>query len=162
MANDAGIISIKHLVPPSNISRYLRYFDDIKVLVGERDPRDIYIFEKYILKGTVVPIDDIENFCRWFEATRVCRKSENMNTDQILLVQFEDLIYKYDETTEKIKDFLELHEENHINKLEFFNPEISVKNTRLFADEKYKNEAENMQYIEKRLTEYLYDYSEIK
>ena len=55
-------IMVDQIVPPTNLKRYLRYFDDIKVFVVDRDPRDIYILEKKVWKGNVVPTESVELF----------------------------------------------------------------------------------------------------
>lgn len=43
---DIGFSGSKALIPTSNISRYVRYVQDLRVIVVDRDPRDIYLMEK--------------------------------------------------------------------------------------------------------------------
>ena len=44
---NAPMLMVDQLVPPSEIWRYLPFFDDIRVIVVDRDPRDLYILEKF-------------------------------------------------------------------------------------------------------------------
>ena len=48
---NANNLMVDQIVPPSNLQRYVRYFDNIKVFVVERDPRDVYLLEKKNLEG---------------------------------------------------------------------------------------------------------------
>ena len=50
-------LMVDQIVPPSNIQRFVRYFKDIKVIVVDRDPRDLYILAKYVWKDPVVPCE---------------------------------------------------------------------------------------------------------
>lgn len=147
-------IMVDQIIPPTNLKRYLRYFDDIKVLVVDRDPRDIYILEKKVWKGNVVPTESVELFCEWYQYTRAHREYEEINTENTMFVQFEDLIYKYDETVGKIETFLNFDSKNHIEKKKYLIPEKSKKNTRVWKQ--YPESAEEIRYIEKKLRKYLY------
>lgn len=149
-------VMIDQLFPPNHIDKYVRYFDNIKVITVERDPRDIYLLEKCEWKGTIVP-HDVETFCKWWGATRKHRLTENMNTEYSLFIQFEDLIYHYDETVNKVERFLELDNKNHINHKKYLDPNISIKNTKLYEMDKYKKYADEIKYIEENLSEYLYN-----
>ena len=72
---------------------------------------------------------------------------------KIMRIHFEDLIYDYENTKKKLIKFLNFQSKKHINKLKRFNPEVSIKNTRLFDNEKYSCESK---IIEEKLREYLY------
>ena len=51
------------LVPSSNIEKYLRYFKDIKVVVVDRDQRDLFLFGKYNWRDGVIPTN-VEEFSK--------------------------------------------------------------------------------------------------
>lgn len=152
-------IMVDQIVPPSNLNRYLRYFNNIKVFVVDRDPRDLYLLEKYIWKGKVIPTDNVEIFCKWYNYTREHRKTEVYDKRRVMFIQFEDLIYKYNDTTERIKNWLGYNEINHSLKGKYLDPSKSIKNTQLWK--KIKNVNSEIIYIEKHLKEYLYDYSSL-
>lgn len=146
-------IIVDQIVPPSNIDRYLRYFNDIKVFVVDRDPRDIYLLEKYIWKGKVVPVENVKIFCQWYKYTRKHRKTEIYNNN-VMFIQFEELIYNYDAIIERIEKWLGINSSMHIDKLKKLNPKKSINNTRIW--EKNDVNQEEIKYIEKELKEYIY------
>lgn len=153
-------IIVDQLLSPSNLERYVRYFNDIFIYVVDRDPRDLFILEKYIWKGTIIPVENVELFCKWYLYTRKHRKFDKKILSNVRFIQFEDLIYKYDETIIGIQRDLGLTNENHIEKYKHLNPKISISNTKLWT--RYKLNDEDIQYIETTLSEYLYDYSKIQ
>lgn len=156
---NAPMLMVDQLLPSSEIGRFLPYFDDIKTIVVERDPRDLYILEKFVWKGCLIPTDDVQTFCKWYRYTRAHRKTEVFDPEHILLIQFEDLIYHYDETAAKLRDWLGLKEEDHTMKLQKLDPAKSIRNTRLW--EKY-DIGSDLDVIKTELAEYLYDYSDIE
>ena len=137
---------VKHLVTANDPLSCLRYIKNGKVIIVDRDPRDLYIsaVEEY---AKCFPTKNIEDFVKYYSAWRI---KDKVLDDRILRIQYEDLDYDYDETIKKIEKFLNI--KNHLNKYMYFNPNKSINNTQLF---KYANEVE---YIEKNLKEYLYDF----
>lgn len=152
-------IMVDQLVPASNTMHYLKFFNDIKVVCVDRDPRDLYVLQKERFHECVIP-EDVQQFCLWYKATRAHKAFEHDDKTKILRINFEDLIYKYDEMSAKILEFCGISMSHHVNKRQLFNPDISKKNTRLFVDfaQKYSNE---IKYIEKELGSSLYDYASI-
>lgn len=148
-------LMIDQLFPSSNINHFLDYIEDVFVFVVDRDPRDVYISYKYLYPNSIVP-SNVEDFCKWYRYCRSSRKTENWNSNHVLFVQFEDLIYKYKETTTAICSFLGVREANHVRPFTFFNPEKSKNNTRLWT--KYSKYKQEIDIIEKSLSEYLYYY----
>ncbi len=142
---------------PFNLYRVDNYFcDRLKVIVVERDPRDIFIINKYIWqkKQICVPMPlDVHEFCKYYKRMRESEKQCNSN--KVLRVKFEDLIYNYENELKRITDFLGFTEKDHVYKKTRFNPEISIKNTQLFNNPKYIEEAK---IIEKNLEDYLYNF----
>lgn len=151
---------VDQLLPPMNLKRYLRYFNNnIQVVVVDRDPRDLFVLDKYIWKDGVIP-NEVTTFCKWYKYTREHRKYENMNTNQVKFVKFEDLVYRYKATTQLLDKWLNLDESEHEKKGEIFNPNISVKNTHVWG--KYPKADREIKYIEDNLEEYLYSFPEDK
>ena len=154
----APYLLLDQLIPSTNIKRHMRYLDNIKVFVVDRDPRDVYLLSKYVWKDGMVP-SDLALFCKWFEYARSQKDIENSDPENILFLKFEDLIYKYDETTEKIREWVGISECNHKNKFKYLDPSKSIKNTRYWISHpEYTDEAN---YIAEHLKEYLYDYDDI-
>lgn len=144
-------VFLDQAVPCSNVARYSNYFNDIKVFVVDRDPRDIYLLAKHVWKSRIIPIQNVEDFCIWYDLTRKHRETEKYESN-VMFLYFEDLIYKYSETKGRVEKFLELENINP-NKTHF-DPNKSIKNTKLW--ERYPNENENIKIIEKMLEKYLY------
>lgn len=93
------------LTPSSNIKRCLRYFDDnFRTIIVDRDPRDIFVINKTVWKTDIVPTD-VEKFCKWFEFTHSCGKGQEEDRRKVLKIQFEDLIYNYDDSVKVIESF---------------------------------------------------------
>lgn len=151
-AEDSRYVVLDQLVHPNNIPRYLRYVNDLKVIVVDRDPRDIYIeqinFEEHTLPK------DVNEFCTVYRDIR-----KQTNTDEsgsVLQIKFEDLIYNYDDCTKEIMKFVGLDESERVCPRKYFNPDRSIKNTKLW--EKYPQFAEAVKIIERELPEFLYQY----
>lgn len=148
-------IMVDQLVPPTNTSHYLKFFNDIKVICVDRDPRDLYVLEKEIWHGSVVP-KNVDEFCIWYKTTRAHRAIENDDKEKILRIRFEDMVYRYEEMVEYILRFVGIDKINHIKPKTLFNPEISVNNTQVFK--KYPKLIADIKYIEEHLGEYLYKF----
>lgn len=155
VSGGAETIMVDQLVPPSNLKRFLRYFNDLQVIVVDRDPRDVWVLEKYVWKDGVIPNEDVETFCKWFRYTRNHRKKEQFDTDSVLLIQFEDLIFHYDEMVSRIEQWAHLSPEDHTKPRSRFDPSKSVKNTQTWLRLPGIPESE-IAYIERMLSEYLY------
>lgn len=153
---DLPFLFVNQLVSPSNVDRYTAYFDDIKVVIVDRDPRDLYIAANKVYCEGIIPADNVMDFCEWYRVTREHRKYEKHDGEKALFVHFEDLIYKYDETTNRVIDFLGMNRDDHVSKKKYFNPSKSIRGTKLI--EKYPEFKEDIKYIEDHLSEYTYKY----
>ncbi|EHC03584.1 hypothetical protein ACS60V_05400 [Streptococcus suis] len=160
-ANPEGLpfLEVDQLVPSQNLNRILRYFsDDITVFIVDRDPRDVYTSNRFYWKENICPTDDVNTFCDWFLYTRKSGKVESYNTNQVIKLRFEDMIYKYDETVAKIEMLTGLDNSLHSMQFKKFNPQQSVNNTQIWK--KHNIEVE-IKVIEERLAEYLYPFDEV-
>ena len=86
---------------------------------------------------------------------RLHQKTE-LNDSRVLRIMFEDLIFKYESSLKSIYEFLGLTFENHIKKGVFFNPDISIKNTKLWNDKGASKYKDQINIIEQELGEYCY------
>ena len=151
----AEYVMIDQLLPPSNVYQYLNYFDDnIRVVVVERDPRDVYLYTKVYAREKIIPYDDVKEFCRWYEITRRHRKTEIYDPQKVLFLHFEDLIYRYEETRDRLVAFVGMDSKDHIHPLTTFDPAVSIHNTNMKG--KFPQYRDDVVYIEKTLAEYLY------
>lgn len=141
---------VDQLVPATNTMRYCRYFDSIKVVAIDRDPRDLYYLEKYYWKGSIVPSEP-EMFVNWYKTTRAHKKYELGEENYVLRIQFEDLVFKYDLVVSEIEKFTGLKEENHVEYKKHFNPQKSKDNIGKWKND--KKEYSNIRKIEQLLPE---------
>lgn len=150
-------IILDQFLLPFNLFRVDNYFDDLlKVIVVERDPRDVFIINKYIWQKKQIGVPfptEVKQFCQVYKKMRESEKE--CHSDKVLRIKFEDLIYNYEDTITKITKFLRFKESDHINKKTRFIPELSIKNTQLFRKDEYLEES---RIIEKELKEYLYNF----
>ncbi len=158
MGSSQETLVLDQLLLPYNLHRFDRYFkDDVEVFVVERDPRDVFITNKYYWAKQNVPIPyptDVEEFCAYYKKMRKMEK--DAENEHIHRIQFEDLIYRYEETVNDVFSAVGVQKEQHIRKRQAFDPEKSMNNTQLFlANAQYKKECE---IIEKELQPYLYTF----
>ena len=150
-------IILDQFLLPFNLFRVDNYFDDrLKAIVVERDPRDVFIINKYIWqqKQICVPFPlDVNEFCDFYKKMR--KSEKKCNSDKVLRIKFEDLIYNYDDEVKIIAKFLGFTSKDHINMKSRFNPDVSIKNTQLFRKKGYQEESK---VIEEKLKDYLYDF----
>lgn len=150
VASDKEYVMADQMIPINNYERYKRYFDDIKCVVVDRDPRDVFIYVKHILNERNVPYQRIEQFCEWY---RFSHELVEKNPE-VLYIHFEDLVLNYEEYAKRVIDFYGVEKSEHKYQYNFFQPEISKQGIGMWK--KYPEEATNIGYIEEHLKEYLY------
>jgi len=134
----------------------MKYFNNPKAIVVDRDPRDLYLYSKNILYDKfkrIFPADNVADFVVLYKNMRKGMPYLIPSPD-ILNIRFEDMVYEYEQTTKKIIDFLEL--KSHDRPKSFFNPKESIGNTQL--SQVYPCDKKDVLYIEKELPEYLYPF----
>jgi len=142
------------LILPYNKEKFDPLFPNLKQIVVDRDPRDVYLDAK---NYNAYPItQDIESFISFYETSRKINKA--INNDSTLLIQFEDLIYNYDETTKKVVDFLDIDFSTHSKKFSRLDPKVSVKNTQTWLREENSGYIKDMDVVRERLSEWCYDF----
>ncbi len=145
-------IVLDQLVPGNAPMRYLRYVRDLKVIVVDRDPRDLYIHHQKHCDHKL-PSDPYQ-FCEYYRDIR--RKTEIVSSDDVLYVTFEDMIYKYDEMVKKVMNFVGIDVSHHVSPKSHFNPEVSIKGTQQWNS--YPQYLDAVKIIESELPDYLYHY----
>lgn len=146
-------LMLDQFVPTMNIKRYMRYMDNLKVIIVDRDPRDTYL--NMMRLGDHVLPKDPHQFCTVYRDIRRTLDEETKN-ENVIYVRFEDLIYKYDETAKRLIDFVGIKEENHVRPKSVFKPEVSKNNTQQWKN--YPQLENEMKIIEEKCKEYLYTF----
>ena len=136
--DNSPVLLLDHLLFPHNAYKIDRFFDDdFRLIVVNRDIRDMYALCKYVWtsRGFVSPYPDTPEafLSHWTNMKRAERRTDNPN---VLYINFEDLVYKYDETVAKIEKFAGLTPEQHLHPRTRFIPENSINNTQNFRIKK--------------------------
>lgn len=130
----------------------MEFIDGVKTIIVVRDPRDIYVttllHRDY---SRFMPNYDVEEFIKYYRTLNSFIETSG-NT---LIIQYEDIIYKYVETCRIVMDFLGLDTWPK-REFELFNPLVSVKYTNRVS--LYEKVPDDISIIEKKLPEYLYDF----
>jgi len=106
-----------------DIERDKQYFDNLKTIIVYRDPRDVYYYAKS-KNVEWIAHDDVDSFINWYNI--ILRKFNDVKSKDVLLVRFEDLVAKYEETVQQIEQYVGLN--NHTYKYKNLDPTRSVKN----------------------------------
>ena len=150
-------LALDQLVPPENTSEFLKYFNNnLKIIIVDRDPRDLYLLERFEYKETWVPYQNIEDYIKWYRQIREHRNEEQIDNENVMFVNFEDFIYKYDKTINDVLDFCNIDKSQWEDKKEYFNPDISIKNTKKWLA--YPEAQIEIKMIEQELKEFLVEY----
>ncbi|MGM9552429.1 MAG: sulfotransferase domain-containing protein [Clostridia bacterium] len=154
-----GSLLMDHCILPHNLYRIDRYLGNMKVILVDRDPRDVFIPVMNEVKSKNVSPRvpcDIEDFILFWKKLRSSVKKADSKS--ILRIRFEDMFYNYEESVRLIEDFCGLDAKDHVDKYKYFNPEKSIKHLKTFSNcSEYEKEIKR---IEESLTEYLYDFPE--
>ena len=145
------------LLLPQNVYRIDRYFDDnVRVIIVDRDPRDVFILNKYFWKpkDQMVPLP--LDACSFSNMYRKIREMKTFDDQRILKIHFEDLVYNYKNTVNNIESFLDLNANEHYKQFQFFKPEKSIVNTQLFNHKEFAQDEINT--IKEQLSDYLYEF----
>ena len=144
---------IDQMIAGNYPERYLRYVKDLKVIIVDRDPRDLYIH--MVLHNDQKLPHDVSQFCDIYKDIR--HRMGRIDEDKVLYLNFEDMIYSYHETTKKVMSFVGVSESHHVAPFSHFDPQKSIKGTKQWL--KHPEFNHEISYIEKELPEFLYDYS---
>ncbi len=152
--NPNGMVILDQAIAPWCLSPMEHYFRGSKLIVVDRDPRDIYagLLRRKVLIGQELadnhnPYVYVDFFNKLRENIKDLKKDP-----QVLCIQFEDLILNYDRTVDLVQNFLGLSDKDHKDVHKYFDPNISKKNINIYKN--YLNEKE-IKVLEKELQEYL-------
>ena len=146
-------IILDQAVPAQHPMKAFDYFNDAKVIVVDRDPRDIYcdLIELRRLIGSDIAVThDVGKFVKWHKKYR---EGNQLVNERILRIQFEDLVLHYEDTVNRIVDFVGDDAMTHVQQFEYFDPAISRKNVGKYLNFPYQDE---IRVLEQELKDYLY------
>jgi len=150
-----SIIVMSNVLEPFNPHRSMRFFKNIKSIVIDRDPRDIYLAawdytNRDGSKGWKSTLGkDVKDFVRRFRIYR--DNCSNNRNDDMLTLSFEDLVLHYEDTLKTVYKFLDIDESVHNKKKCFFDPEVSKVGVGRWKE---TSREEEIDYIYKNLRDY--------
>lgn len=131
-----------------------RYTDDLKIIIVDRDPRDLYIHDVKMYEEHILA-PEAKDFAVQYRRMR--REVVKDDPQKVLRVKYEELIWEYDKTIQKVFDFLGIDPSvHHVARKKFFNPAISINGTQLWK--RYPQYAKEVKFIENELKDMLYQY----
>lgn len=141
-----------HLIWPQQIEEFADYLDpNLRIIVTQRDIRDVFIKNKYLSRVPFFPTD-MDDFIDVY--SRVVKKT--INHPNVILIHFEDLIYNYEDLERTMENNLGLKVLHHTSPRKNFNPAVSIENTQLFrCKEEWLDESEKLRVS---LPELIYDF----
>lgn len=142
--NDATHIILDQGADPKKYIIESNFFRSSKMIIVDRDPRDIYadlLLGGFLLGNELSVSHDANKYIKWHNAVRSgTDKTYQMNN--VIKIQFEDLILDYETSIKKIFDFLEIEDSDHIKKKEFFDPDKSKANIGIWKTALSKEETD--------------------
>jgi len=146
------VVVFDQLSPSSNSTRFSHYFSDLLTIIVLRDPRDIFC-DQMVLNDHCIPRDP-HSFVSWYKTVMNASKLDQNDPTKVMVINFEDLIFNYDDSIKKIENFAGLSPKDHCCPRKYFNPQFSQKNTQFWISHpKFKKDCE---YITENLQSYLY------
>jgi hypothetical protein len=162
--NEMGsVVGLHNAVPcfsTNQIDNSLKYFQSCKIILTDRDPRDVFLNYPKDSYGRYLPIGNnitnkVKCFIHFYKSIRINQKNI-IKHPKVLFLKFEDICYNYEQNYNRIIRFCELDINQHKNKGKKFSPKDSIKNIGLWK--KAKGElAKSISLIEKELPEFLYE-----
>jgi len=159
--NDDSFIVLPKSIPLYSelaVKQIVRYFDDCRIILIDRDPRDVFL-EVLNGKQRYMPVtnsltEKVEGFVKYYRALRAEKDKVEIHPN-VLILQFEDVVLDSEKSLEKIYEFLDISPHEHTKKGLIFKPEESKKNIGLWKKAQGK-EAKAIRLIESELGTYLY------
>lgn len=148
------VVVVNQPFEPNAPQQSMKYFDDAKAIIVDRDPRDVYLFAKKVARhaASFIPTDRVEDFVAYHKLCRIHSGTED--PDRVLRISFEDMVFAYEDTVKRITDFLGIPYTQP--QKQYFNPDASINNTRLYL--KYPECQDDIRFIEQELQDYLYPF----
>lgn len=129
-------IILDQAVSVFNASNEMKFIKNSKLIVVDRDPRDVYTDlckGGFLIGEQLMKSRNPMMYVEWHNAWRKNSYLLNNNND-ILQLRFEDVIFNYSETVKKIEDFLGLDASLHVDIGKYLDINISKKNVGIWKD----------------------------
>lgn len=153
---DDDVVVLHNAFEPFDPTRSMRFFDDVRVIIVDRDPRDVYVAAqgyvgKYNRRGwSTATTESAESFIDLYRTYRGMVRKER-DDSRVLRITFEKLVVDYETIVPEILRFVGKRPEDHVAPRRWFDPVRSAAGVgawRTFPDQNA------MRAIEKALPEF--------
>ncbi len=160
--SEGSLVGLHNAIPPFSaelIDKGTKYFSDCKVIITDRDPRDVFMnypkdsYGRYIPRTTDI-LAKARAFVHFYKSIRV-DQVRVASHPKVMFLKFEDVCLNYRENKKNIFSFAGVEEINHTMAGTVFSPEISRANIGMWRNAK-GDVARAISYIEDSLSQYLY------
>jgi len=160
-----NIVCTNNMFEPYNPGKYFNFFDNPFLILVWRDPRDIYVSTKVgdmhmpsdeknygitKLHKSFTLSDNVNNFVK--RQRILLSQCSFENTNRILNLKFEDIVYNFENSVKEIGDLLKIDLNDIDNIRKKVNPEDSKKNIGMWKN--YQNQDE-IDFIKTELNDYM-------
>lgn len=142
----------------SQVTKAIKMLGDARLVITDRDPRDIFMNYPKDSYGRYLPNTDnlmqsASHFAVFFERLRK-EQDQIRQIKNVKLVNFEDFVENYEATKNDVLKFIGLNDFDHTHKFEKFDPSKSRKNVGMWRNARGQMKAA-ISLIEERLAPYL-------
>lgn len=138
---EQGYILLDQAISTNDTDALNRYFDNGKLIIVDRDPRDMYVEDLERWRENLdYDTASTEAGKRYVLRHKALRQSIP-ETENVIVVRFENLIRNYDKESKKIMSFVGFDDSKHCERFKYLKPEVSAKNIGVWKQyyEKYKD-----------------------
>lgn len=153
------VIFNQTIKPSSSTKSALDMLDHTKLIVVDRDPRDHYIDLKNSGRlGKIIKMyanyssDEVQNYIQWYKLRREGFYNNN-DSENILVVRFEDLVLQYDKVLKNISTFLDDKSLLRQNNQAYFKPASAMNKVGMWKCYEHRDKITR---IQKELFQYCY------
>lgn len=152
VGRDCHTVVMHNALEPFNPQSLFGLFDEIKCIVVDRDPRDIFATGAMSVPkyndgdlATSKKISASFDPKVFVEKHAILRANTNYQPHaNVLRMEYEELIYTYEEAINKICLFLEVSPSEHTHKKQYFDPERSKQNVGLWKKHQNQNDIDEI------------------
>lgn len=126
-ARGTTTIVMHNAFEPFEPVRCLKYFDHVRSIVVDRDPRDTFV-QQLTYRPMALPVNE---FIRRYRRYRELAARATPHP-AVLRIRFEDLVRRYDATVGAIRAHLGVSPDQHTAPCEHFDPAVSARNIGLW------------------------------
>lgn len=153
LADHHHTVVLHNAFEPFNPERCLKFFDEARCIVVDRDARDNFA-QHWLTPYRPMHID-VERFVTRYRVYHEASRRFDSGHPAVLRINFEELVERYDETLGRIFEHLGEDSGCHVARQAYFDPSVSRKNVGIWRAHPRQDE---IRFIENELPEYCVEF----